>query len=177
MNVNINTISKIIVLELFLLFLAKLLILGISLKLNSLALVDRQLGLQKYQYFDPYIRSLIVSKSAETSISLACCEINEMIGNCISLTSKPSFLSHQVARNIILTSSIAQACDSTLDTPDELYILADEKWIATQSKEDDSKHSHNKKVFASGFENIVTQSLGYLLRFMILLKLKELLLW
>ncbi|MCI9233791.1 MAG: hypothetical protein HFH08_04235 [Bacilli bacterium] len=156
---------------------------------SSFCYVDRQLGLQKYQYFDPYIRSLIVSKASENSISLACREINEMIGNRINLTSKPSFLSRQSARNIILTSSIATVSDTTLNTPDELYILADEKWIATQFQKDwskHSKHSHNKKVmvksivvfdgfsgfkrrtllhkkvFASDYENIITQSLDYI---------------
>lgn len=156
---------------------------------TSFCYVDRQLGLQKYQYFDPYIRSLVVSKSSENSISLACREINAMIGNRVSFTSKTSFLSRQSARNIILASTIAQASDSTLDTPEELYILADEKWVATQSKEDGtkhSKHSHNKKVmvksivvfdgysgtkrrtllhkkvFASDCDNIVTQSLDYI---------------
>lgn len=156
---------------------------------SSFCYVDRQLGLQKYQYFDPYIRSLVVSKAAENSISLASREINELIGNRVSLTSKPSFLSRQSARNIILASTIAEASDATLNTPEELYILADEKWISTQSNEDGSKHSKNshnkkvmvksivvfdgysgtkrrtllhKKVFASDCENIVTRSLDYL---------------
>lgn len=156
---------------------------------SSFCYVDRQLGLQKYQYFDPYIRSLVISKAAEDSISLACREINEMIGNRVSLTSKPSFLNRQSARNIILHSTIAESSNTPLDTPEELYILADEKWVATQSKEDGSKHSKNshtkktmvksivvfdgysgtkrrtllhKKVFASDCENIVTQSLDYI---------------
>lgn len=156
---------------------------------SSFCYVDRQLGLKKYQYFDPYIRSLVLSKSAEGSISLASRQINEMIGNRIHLTSKPSFLSRQSARNIILNSLVADASDSPLDTPEELYILADEKWVATQSKEDGSKHSKNshtkkvmvksivvfdgysgtkrrtllhKKVFASDCNNIVTESLDYI---------------
>ncbi len=156
---------------------------------SSFCYVDRQLGLQKYQYFDPYIRSLVVSKAAENSISLACREINEMIGNRVSLTSKPSFLSRQSARNIILTSTIAKPTDTTLNTPEELYIIADEKWISTQFKEDGSRHSKNshnkkvmvksivifdgysgtkrrtllhKKVFASDCNNIVTESLDYI---------------
>lgn len=156
---------------------------------SSFCYVDRQLGLQKYQYFDPYIRSLVVSKAAEGSISLACREINEFIGNRVSLISKPSFLSRQSARNIILNSPVAEASNTPLDTPEELYILADEKWVATQYKEDGSKHSKNshnkkvmvksivvfdgysgskrrtllhKKVFASDCENVVTESLDYI---------------
>lgn len=156
---------------------------------SSFCYVDRQLGLQKYQYFDPYIRSLVVSKSAEVSISLACREINELIGNRVSLNSKISFLSRQSARNIILNSSVSKTSVPPLDTPPELYIIADEKWVATQFKEDGSKHSKNshtkkvmvksivvfdgysgtkrrillhKKVFASDCENIITESLDYI---------------
>lgn len=156
---------------------------------SSFCYVDCQLGIKKYQYFDPYIRSLVVSKSAEGPISLACREINELIGNRVSLDTKFPFLNRQSARNIILTSPIAEATDNPLDTPEELYILADEKWISTQANEDGSKHSkhsHNKKVmvksivvfdgfsgskrrtllhkkvFASDCQNIVTESLDYI---------------
>jgi len=152
--------------------------------------VDRQLGLKKYQYFDPYIRSLVVQKVAETSISAACREINELIGARVSLDSKTKFLSRQTARNIILEAKIAEQEDKELDTPEEIYIIADEKWIPTQRKKDGSKHKKNdhdkkvmvksivvfdgykksgkrrylknKRVFASFNENIVNQSLDYI---------------
>lgn len=151
--------------------------------------VDRQLGLKKYQYFDPYIRSLIVEKAAQDSISAACREINELIGNRVYLNPKFKLLSRQSARNIILDALLAEEADISIDTPEEIYIMADEKWIATQRKEDGSKHkknSHNKKVmvksivvfdgyaknkrrnllnkkvFASKDENIINQSLDYI---------------
>ena len=151
--------------------------------------VDRQLGLKKYQYFDPYIRSLVVEKAAQTSISATCREINELIGNRVYLNPKFKLLSRQSARNIILDSLLAEEDDAPLETPEEIYIMADEKWIATQRKIDGSKHnknSHNKKVmvksivvfdgysknkrrkllnkkvFASKDENIINQSLDYI---------------
>lgn len=161
-------------------------------KLNgkSFCYIDRQLGLKKYEYFDPYIRSLVVEKVAEDSISKVCREINELIGNRVSLNKKFSFLSRQSARNIILNSLTSEGNDKELDTPEELYIIADEKWISTQSKKDGSKHNKNdhdkkvmvksivvfdgykvygkrrylsnKKVFASYDENITNQSLDYI---------------
>lgn len=161
-------------------------------KLNgkSFCYVDRQLGLNKYEYFDPYIRSLIIEKASLDSISKACREINELIGNRVFLNNKFSFLSRQSARNIILKSLLSEESGKELDTPEELYVIADEKWISTQAKKDGSKHKkndhdkkvmvksivvfdgynvvgkrrylNNKKVFASYDENITTQSLDYI---------------
>lgn len=157
---------------------------------KSFCYVDRQLGLKKYQYFDPYIQALVVEKASVDSISKACHEINELIGNRVSLDKKISFLSRQSARNIILKSLLAEEADKELDTPEELYIIADEKWISTQLKKDGSKHKKNdhdkkimvksivifdgykkqgirrsltnKKVFASYDKNIITESLDYI---------------
>lgn len=157
---------------------------------KSFCYLDRQLGLKKYEYFDPYIQALVIEKAAIDSISKACRDINELIGNRVSLDKKISFLSRQSARNIILNSILSEEFDKQLDTPEELYIIADEKWISTQLKEDGSKHKKNdhdkkimvksivifdgykkqgirksltnKKVFASYDENIITESLDYI---------------
>src|SRR5574344_1358876 len=161
-------------------------------KLNnkSFCYVDRKLGLKKYQYFDPYIQSLVIEKASQDSIFKACRDINELIGNRVTLNKKTKYLSRQSARNIILNSFLSEEMDSELDTPEELYIIADEKWISTQRKKDGSKHkknSHNKKVmtksivifdgynkdgkrrylknkkvFASPTKNIVDESLNYI---------------
>lgn len=111
-------------------------------KLNgkSFCYVDRQLGLNKYEYFDPYIQSLVIEKASLDSISKTCHEINELIGNRVSLNKKFSFLSRQSARNIILKSLLSEEDNIELDTPEELYVIADEKWISTQTKKDGSKH-------------------------------------
>lgn len=152
--------------------------------------IDRILGLKKYEYFDPYIRSLVIEKAAQDSISKACSEINELIGNRVSIDKKYAFLSRQSARNIILTSYISEEDDEELETPDELYIMADEKWISTQFKTSGTKHKkndqdkkvmtksivvfdgyntigkrrylNNKKVFVSYDENIINESLDYI---------------
>lgn len=161
-------------------------------KLNgkSFCYVDRQLGLKKFEYFDPYIRSLIIEKASQDSISKACRDINELIGNRVSLENKTPFLSRQSARNIILNSILSKEDDKPLGTTEELFILADEKWISTQTKQNGSKHKtndqnkkvmtksivvfdgynisgkrrylNNKKVFASYHENIANQSLNYI---------------
>lgn len=157
---------------------------------KSFCYVDRKLGLKKYQYFDPYIRSLVIEKASLDSISKACHQINELIGNRIYLDKKVPYLSRQSARNIILNSLVSNENDKELITPEEIYIIADEKWVSTQRKEDGSKYNKNdhskkvmvksivifdgyksigkrryllnKKVFASYDENIINQSLDYI---------------
>lgn len=161
-------------------------------KLNnkSFCYVDRKLGLKKYQYFDPYIQALVIEKASEDSISKACRDINELIGNRVTLNKKTKYLSRQSARNIILNSLLSEEGNNELDTPEELYIIADEKWISTQRKKDGSKHKKNyhdkkvmtksivlfdgynkdgkrrylknKKVFASPTKNIIDESLDYI---------------
>lgn len=101
---------------------------------KSFCYVDRKLGLKKYQYFDPYIQALVIEKASEDSISKACRDINELIGNRVSLNKKTKYLSRQSARNIILNSLLSKEINAELDTPEELYIIADEKWISTQRK-------------------------------------------
>lgn len=157
---------------------------------KSFCYVDRLLGLKKYQYFDPYIQALVIEKASEDSISKACRDINELIGNRVTLNKKTKYLSRQSARNIILNSILSEEEDAELDTPEELYIIADEKWISTQRKKDGSKHKKkdhdkkvmtksivifdgynkngkrrylkNKKVFASPTKNIIDESLDYI---------------
>ena len=157
---------------------------------KSFCYVDRKLGLKKYQYFDPYIQALVIEKASEDSISKACRDINELIGNRVTLNKKTKYLSRQSARNIILNSLLSKEVNTELDTPEELYIIADEKWISTQRKKDGSKHKKNdhnkkvmtksivifdgynndgkrrylknKKVFASPTKNIIDESLDYI---------------
>lgn len=161
-------------------------------KLNgkSFCYVDRKLGLKKYQYFDPYIQALVVEKASHDSISKVCRDINELIGHRVALSKKTNYLSRQSARNIILNSILSEEEDKELDTPEELYIIADEKWISTQRKKDGSKYKcndhdkkimtksivifdgynkdgkrrylKNKKVFASPTKNIINESLDYI---------------
>ena len=157
---------------------------------KSFCYIDRKLGLKKYQYFDPYIQALVIEKASQDSISKACRDINELIGNRVTLNKKTKYLSRQSARNIILNSLLSKEVNTELDTPEELYIIADEKWISTQRKKDGSKHKKNdhdkkvmtksivifdgynkdgkrrylknKKVFASPTKNIIDESLDYI---------------
>jgi hypothetical protein len=59
--------------------------------------------------------------------------INDLIGNRIKLEDKVKYLNRQTIRNIILDSKLSNPKQKQLDTPDTLYVIADEKWIHTQN--------------------------------------------
>ena len=104
-------------------------------KLNSkcFCYVDRFLGLQKYDYFDPYIKAEVLVFVSDNNYSKTAKHINSLIGNRISLNNKTSFMSRQSVRNIILSSKWANPKYQKLKDVNELYIIADEKWIPTQN--------------------------------------------
>lgn len=100
---------------------------------GSYCYLDRFLGLKKHDYFDPYIKATIVEYSANNSIPTVVNMINDLIGNRIKLEDKVKYLNRQTIRNIILDSKLSNPKQKQLDTPDTLYVIADEKWIHTQN--------------------------------------------
>ena len=99
---------------------------------SSYCFLDRYLGLEKYDYFDPYIKASIIEEASNTSIPIACKKINDLIGNRVSLKTKEQYLTRQTVRNIILKSIISNVEIPEATTPDNLYIMLDEKWVHTQ---------------------------------------------
>lgn len=147
---------------------------------GSFCYLDRFLGLKKHDYFDPYIKATIVEYSSNNSIPNVCIMINELLGNRIKLENKIKYLNRQSVRNIILDSKLSNPEQIELDTPDTLYIIADEKWVHTQNNNNENvmvksivvfdgiydkprKTLNNKKVFASFKGNqFLDDSLDYL---------------
>lgn len=97
--------------------------------------VDSILGLHKYDYFDPYLKTLIVDYSANNSYPKVAKYINDLIGNRIKVKSSFNYVSRQTVRNIIMNANISFPDIKELDTPESLYIIADEKWIHTQNND------------------------------------------
>ena len=133
---------------------------------GSYCYLDRFLGLKKHDYFDPYIKATIVEYSANNSIPTVVNMINDLIGNRIKLEDKVKYLNRQTIRNIILDSKLSNPKQKQLDTPDTLYVIADEKWIHTQNnnnedvmvksivvfdgiKDKPRRTLNNKRIFAS----------------------------
>lgn len=146
---------------------------------GSFCYLDRFLGLKKHDYFDPYIKATIVEYSANNSIPTVCDMINELIGNRIKLSSKIKYLNRQTIRNIILDSKQSNPEKKELETPETIYIIADEKWVATQNNDGKKvmvksivifdgidgkkrKFLKNKKIFASFDNSLLNDSLDYL---------------
>ena len=100
--------------------------------------VDRLLGLPKYDYFDPYIKAEILSFVSNNNYSETANHINSLIGNRISINERTKLMNRQTVRNVILKSKLSKPDIKRLPNVDELFIMADEKWIPTQN--------NNKKI-------------------------------
>lgn len=147
---------------------------------GSYCFLDRFLGLKKHDYFDPYIKATIVEYSANNSIPAVVNMINDLIGNRIKLEDKIKYLNRQTIRNIILDSKLSNPELKQLDTPETLYIIADEKWIHTQNnnnedvmvksivtfdgiKDKPRRTLNNKRIFADyKKDNFLTNVLDYI---------------
>lgn len=147
---------------------------------GSFCYLDRFLGLKKHDYFDPYIKATIIEYSANNSIPTVCSMINDLIGNRIKIENKIKYLNRQTIRNIILNSKVSNPSKKQLDTPETLYIIADEKWVHTQNNNHQNimvksivtfdsvicnprKQLNNKRIFA-GFKSneFLDKTLDYL---------------
>ena len=98
---------------------------------GSFCYLDSFLCLNKYDYFDPYIKSLVIDYSTKYSFQKTGYLISEMIGNRIEL-SKECLLSRQIVRNIIIKSTMPIPKYEQIDNVETLYVMADEKFIHTQ---------------------------------------------
>jgi hypothetical protein len=123
---------------------------------GSFCYLDWFLGLNKYDYFDPYIKALVIDYSTKYSFQKTGYLISEMIGNRLEL-SKECFLSRQMVRNIIIKSTMPIPKYEQINDVETIYIMADEKFVHTQrnNKQDamvksivvfDSRIKENKRV-------------------------------
>ena len=146
---------------------------------GSYCYLDRYLGLKKYDYFDPYIKATIVEYSANNSIPTVVNMINELIGNRIKLKDKIKYINRQTIRNIILESKISNPEKKQLETPETLYVIADEKWVHTQNNNNEDvmvksivtfdsinnksrRTLNNKMIFADYKNGLIEKILDYL---------------
>lgn len=146
---------------------------------DSFCYLDWFLGLNKYDYFDPYIKALVIDYSAKYSFQKTGNIISEMIGNRIDL-SKDCLLSRQIVRNIILKSVMPVPKCEQINDVDTIYIMADEKFVHTQrnnkkdlmiksmvvfdniKNEDNRIKLINKRIFSSYNSSIVDNVLDYI---------------
>lgn len=151
-------------------------------KLNgaSFCYIDRLLGLKKYDYFDPYIKSEVLDFVSENNYSETAKHINSLIGNRVNINDKIQFMKRQTVRNIIMNSHLSKPKFEKKDDVSELFIMADEKWIPTQNnngkkvmqksivifdgfnKHGDRKSLNNKTTFSGSGDNFIYDSIDYI---------------
>lgn len=147
---------------------------------TSFCFIDDYLGLKKYDYFDPYIKATILEYAANNPCTKVAKMINDLIGNRIKLKEPFQYISKQTIRNIILSSTISKPEIKELETPNDLYIMADEKFISTQNNNNEdvmikeivvfdgriTKNKRtilkNKRTFASFKNSCLDECLDYL---------------
>lgn len=100
---------------------------------KTFCFIDDYLGLKKYDYFDPYIKASVLEYASQYPCTKVAKIINDMIGKHIKLNKPFQYISKQTIRNIILGSNQSNPELKELDTPDDLFIMADEKFVATQN--------------------------------------------
>lgn len=96
--------------------------------------VDRFLGLKKYDHYDPYIKSLLVEYAATSSFATAGKNVTNMIGQRVHVNKRFFTISRQTVRNCILKNRVASVAHTpNPHTPDTLFVMLDEKFVATQN--------------------------------------------
>ncbi|QIK57031.1 hypothetical protein G7059_03785 [Erysipelothrix sp. HDW6A] len=93
--------------------------------------VDSKLGIPKYDRYDPCIKSMLVALYADHNSMIKVGKIiGERIGNAYSINDNEAFtISRQTVYNSIRNANMFDVAVSTKDTPDTLYIMADEKYV------------------------------------------------
>jgi hypothetical protein len=96
--------------------------------------VDRFMGLLKYDHYDPYIKALIIDNVATNSFAVAGKNVTSMLGNRVHINKRFFYISRQTVRNCILKNKIANVAPVINEnTPDTLFVMLDEKFVATQN--------------------------------------------
>jgi len=100
---------------------------------------DRYYGLPKREKYDPYVCSLIVDAiSDNNSMIKVGRQIGEFIDKKVSIDNIKNEISRQQVKNIIKKASKRNIEEELieLDTPENVYVMADEKWVHNQREED-----------------------------------------
>ena len=122
--------------------------------------VDRKLGFNKYDVYDPCIKSLVIEYSATNSAS----EVSKVISDICSFSLSNSnegkiILSRQTIKNIIDNAPNISVVEKRFNkTPKELHISLDEKWVHLQGKSRDNKHTSHEVKTAIIYDNATYQN-------------------
>lgn len=100
--------------------------------------IDSMMGLKAHDYYDPFIKSLVVQYAANNSYSKTAKYINNIISNRFKLNNNSKYLmTRQTVHNIIKQANLDILETTNEIDIDTLYVMADEHFVASQDKEKD----------------------------------------
>ena len=100
--------------------------------------VDLIFGLHKYDHYDSIIKDIAITNVFQSSQAQAARDISKYVFGFNALSSNnKNMISRQNIFNWINSWKIPDIAPSSIDTPDTLYVMADEKYIGAQDQEND----------------------------------------
>lgn len=101
--------------------------------------IDRAFDLPKYDHYDPIVKGLAIKNATETSQFQSARTTSEMIGELSNFIDDTSInnIPRQSIHNWIKEWHTPDIVPTSVETPETLYIMADEKYIGAQNIEKD----------------------------------------
>ncbi len=110
---------------------------------SSYCPVDRLLGLKPHDYYDPFIKALVVKYAANNSYAKTAEYINNLIANRFKLNNNSKYLmTRQTVHNIVKQADMELTESINEKEIDTLYVMADEHFVGSQDKENDYMIKH-----------------------------------
>lgn len=120
--------------------------------------VDRKFGIPKYDQYDPCVKSMIYESYANNNSMI---KVGQIIGDRIfspfSLSKDRIYhaIPRQTVQNILKSHSALAIQPASIEAaPDTLYVMADEKWIALQSHDENKEKERQMVKAAISFEDV-----------------------
>lgn len=101
--------------------------------------IDKAFDLPKYDHFDPIVKGIAIKNATETSQFQSARTTSDMIGELSNLIDDTSVnnVSRQSVYNWIKEWHTPEIVPSSIQTPETLYVMADEKYIGAQDIDKD----------------------------------------
>lgn len=102
-------------------------------------LLDKFLDLPKYDHYDPIIKSIAINNAFHTSQAQASRDVSFITNGLSYFMDKDKIFAipRQSIYNWIKKWKVPNVIPKSIDTPDTLYVMADEKYIGSQNSDKD----------------------------------------
>ena len=102
-------------------------------------LVDKYFNLPKYDHYDPIIKSIAINNAFHTSQAQASRDVSFITNGLSYFMDKDKIFAipRQSIYNWIKKWNVPNVIPKSINTPDTLYVMADEKYIGSQNSDKD----------------------------------------